>query len=80
MTFAIIITIATIAVILGISITMNTYAQGVTQQLRPTLSLSEITKDVVKDQVSQIMDNKSGEDHIKSLENASKNVTKKKKT
>jgi hypothetical protein len=75
--FAIIITIAAIAVILGISITMNTYAQGVPEQLPPTLSLSEITKDVVKDQVSQIMDNKSEEDHIKSLENASKNCDEK---
>ena len=77
MTFAIIITIAAIAVILGISITMNTYAQVVPQQLRPTLSLSEITKNVVKNQVSQIMDNKSEEDHIKSLENASKNCDEK---
>ena len=39
-------------------------------------SFSEIPKDVVKDQVSQIMDNKS-EDHIKSLENASKDCDKK---
>jgi len=77
LTFAIIITIAALAVILGISSIMNTYAQGVPQQLPPTLSLSEITKDVVKDQVSQIMDNKSGEDHIKSLENASKNCDEK---
>jgi hypothetical protein len=75
---AIIITIAALAVILGISITMDTYAQGVPQQLLPTLSFSEITKDVVKDQVSQIMDNKSGEDHIKSLENDSKNCDEKK--
>ena len=77
MKLAIIITIAAIAVILGISITMNTYAQGVPQQLLPTLSFSEITKDVIKDQVSQIMDNKSGEDHIKSLENDSKNCDEK---
>ena len=56
---------------------MNTYAQGAPQQLLSTLSFSEIPKDVVKDQVSQIMDNKSGEDQIKSLENASKNCDKK---
>ena len=56
---------------------MNTYAQGVPQQVLPTLSFSEIPKDVVKDQVSQIMDNKSGENHIKSLENASKNCDEK---
>lgn len=56
---------------------MNTYAQGVAQQLLPTLSYSEIPKDAVKDQVSQIMDNKSEEDHIKSLENASKNCDEK---
>jgi hypothetical protein len=62
---AIIITIAAVAVILGISIMMNTYAQVVPQQLLPTLSLSEITKDVVKDEGSQIIDNKSGEDQLK---------------
>jgi hypothetical protein len=75
--FAIIITIAVVAVIFGISIMMNIYAQGVSQQLLPTLSFSEITKDVVKDQVPQSMDKKSGEDHIKSLENTSKNCDKK---
>jgi hypothetical protein len=56
---------------------MNTYAQGVPEQLLPSLSFSEIPNDVVKDQVSQIMDNQSEEDHIKSLENASKNCDKK---
>lgn len=55
---------------------INTYAQG-GPQLLPPLSFSEIPKDVVKDQVSQIMDNKSGEDHIKSLENDSKNCDEK---
>jgi proline dehydrogenase len=74
---AIITTIAAGAVIFGISIMMNTYAQGVPEQLLSTLSYSEITKDVVKDQVSQIMDNKSEEDHRKSLENASKNCDEK---
>jgi len=74
---AIIITIAAVAVILGISIMMNTYAQIVPQQLLPTLSLSEITKDVVKDEGSQIIDNKSGEDQLKNLENASKNCDEK---
>lgn len=58
-------------VILGLSIMINTYAQGGPQLLLP-LSFSEIPKDVVKDQVSQIIGNKSGEDHIKSLENTSK--------
>ena len=77
MTFAIIIKLAAIAVILGISITMNTYAQWVPEQILPSLSFSEIPKDVVKDQVSQIMDNQSEEDHIKSLENASKNCDEK---
>ena len=51
---------------------INTYAQGGPQPL-PPLSFSEIPKD----QVSKLMDNKSGEDHIKSLENASKNCDKK---
>ena len=39
---------------------MNIYAQLSPQPLES----SEIPKDVIKDQVSQIMDNKSGEDHI----------------
>jgi hypothetical protein len=68
----IIISIAAVAVILGISIMINTYAQGGPQPL-PPLSFSEIPKG----QVSQLMDNKSEEDHIKSLENASKNCDKK---
>jgi hypothetical protein len=68
----IIISIAAVAVILGISIMINTYAQGGPQPL-PPLSFSEIPKC----QVSQLMDNKSEEDHIKSLENASKNCDKK---
>jgi hypothetical protein len=74
---AIIITIAAFAVILGISIMMNTYAQVGPQLLLPTLSLSEITEDVVKDEVSQIIDNKSGEDQLKNFENASKNCDEK---
>jgi hypothetical protein len=73
----IITTIAVGAVIFGISIIMNTSAQGVPEHLLSTLSFSEISKDVVKDQVSQSIDNKSGEDHIKSLENASENCDKK---
>jgi hypothetical protein len=68
----IIIPIVAVAVILGISIMINTYAQGGPQPL-PPLSFSEISKV----QVSQLMDNKSEEDHIKSLENASKNCDKK---
>ncbi len=76
MKLAIIIPITSVAVILGISIMINTYVQGGSQPLLPPLSFSEIPKDVVKDQVSQIMDNKS-EDHIKSLENASKDCNKK---
>ena len=57
---------------------INTYAQGGPQpQPLPPLTFSEISNDMVKDQVSQLMDNKSGEDHIKSLENASKNCDKK---
>ena len=71
------ITIAAVAVILETSIIMNTYAQGVPKQLLPTLSFSKIPKDVVKDQVSQFMDNKSGEDLIKSLGNASKDCDEK---
>ena len=58
---------------------INTYAQG-GPQLLPPLSFSEIPKDMVKDQVSQLMDNKSGEDQIKSLENGSKNCDKKEET
>lgn len=55
---------------------MNIYAQLSPQPLQP-LGSSEIPKDVIKDQISQIMDNKS-EDHIKSLENTSKKCDKKK--
>ena len=69
---AIIIPITAVAVILVISIMINTYAQGGPQPLSP-LSFSEIPKD----QVSQFMDNKSGEDHIKSLANASKDCDEK---
>ncbi len=70
MKLAIIITIAAVAVILGIS-TINIYAQLGPQPLQLPGS-SEIPKDVEKDQVSQIIGNKNGEDHIKILKNASK--------
>jgi hypothetical protein len=65
-----VITIAAVAVILGIS-TINIYAQfGAQPPLQP-LGSSEILEDVAKDQVSQIIGNKKVEDHIKSLGNTS---------
>lgn len=69
MKLKLVITIAIVAVILGIN-TINIYAQLGPQPLQP-LGSSEIPEDVAKDQVSQIIDNKNVEDNIKNLENTS---------
>ena len=69
MELKLVITIAAVAVILGIS-TINIYAQLSPQPLQP-LGSSDIPENVAKDQVSQIIGNKNVQDPIKILENTS---------
>jgi hypothetical protein len=68
----IITTTVVIVVILEISTITNTYAQLDPQLLPlPPLWISEISNDVAKYQVFQIIDNKNEKDHIESMENTS---------
>lgn len=62
--------IVVIVVILGISTIIDTYAQLNPQPLT-SLQLFEIPEDVTKDQVSQIIGNKTEKDHKEKMENAS---------
>ena len=65
-------TTVVIVVILGISPIINIDAQWEPQPLSlPLLWISEIPEDVAEGQVSQIIDNKDGKDHIESMENTS---------
>jgi hypothetical protein len=65
-------TTVVIVVILGISPIINIDAQWEPQPLPlPLLWISEIPEDIAEGQVSQIIDNKDGKDHIESMENTS---------
>jgi hypothetical protein len=65
-------TTVVIVVILGISPIINIDAQWEPQPLSlPLLWISESPEDVAEGQVSQIIDNKDGKDHIESMENTS---------
>jgi hypothetical protein len=67
-------TTVVIVVILGISPIINIDAQWEPQPLSlplPLLWISEIPEDIAEGQVSQIIDNKDGKDHIESMENTS---------
>ena len=65
-------TTVAIVVILGISPIINIDAQWEPQPLSlPLLWISESPEDVAEGQVSQIIDNKDGKDHIESMKNTS---------
>jgi hypothetical protein len=65
-------TTVVIVMILGISPIINIDAQWEPQPLSlPLLWISESPEDVAEGQVSQIIDNKDGKDHIESMENTS---------